>query len=788
MKRYLLCLAVLSAATPWQARAQTALLGDVTLGLRQGRPTVFRDGQPLLMPAYCDSILGWGGPGQVERWQSWVDGFVGSGVKVYHLEMGRYKGGYGQSSFWTDENVYPANAPFDEPLSTDRQALYILGKVPDARFIVRLHAYAPKPWIEKNPGEMQTDSAGKTWEPSWASTKYLDGLSNFLRRVVLHCEAQPWGNRVLGYMMMPYGEGLTSLSVEGNFYDRGAAMGQAWRAYLTEQYHTDDALRQAWGDAGATLAGAAVPTDDALRAKTERLPHWPAASDMRQERDYAALQRRLLARWLTTIVSTVKTATPNRSVLIGIDALKQPMFGWELQNFFNGKGRGHEGFSMFLSSGSVGVGPLLDNPDLKCLITPADYTARGMGFGFESEGIADSLILRGKAFFVENDARTYLHPDYPEGFTAGTFNTIEEVRAGLLRNTAMTLSRGLFHYYTDIGSGYYNDATIQREIRRDKAVQEYGQQWPHRETEHAIALIIDDESPLYENFTNGFQNIAVLRQRVEGLALAGIPYRIYLLSDLERADFPRYRCYLFPDLFKVDAHVIELLHRKVFRDGSVAIFGPGTGITDGETVTARGAEMLLQMPMKLYDVTTARRVKLRDRALPALRARNMPPLYGDSYQYGPVLLPDPARLRDAGVQTLGDAVASFTLNAPGLVMKEFGHGAAGNGRPGPRGAPAARGAGDYAAVFSAAAPLPPALLRSLARYGGCKLWCDDDVALFASDTMVALHSNEPGPFTITLPHPAAVVIDAATGKLVGRHLRQLRLRLTPPDTQIFLLK
>ncbi len=73
------------------------------------------------------------------------------------------------------------------------------------------------------------------------------------------------------------------------------------------------------------------------------------------------------------------------------------------------------------------------------------------------------------------------------------------------------------------------------------------------ETEHAIALIYDDdESLLYGNFTRGFEHLALIRQRIDSLGLCGIPYRMYLLSDVKKANFPHYRCYLFPNLAKVD--------------------------------------------------------------------------------------------------------------------------------------------------------------------------------------------------------------------------------------------
>lgn len=772
------------AELPRHPRPTSSDLGDVQLKPWHGRPTVWRDGEPVLMPAYCNSIVSEGGPGNEDRWFEWVENFIKSGVKVFQLDLGRYKGQYGQSSFWTDEDEYPDDAPRDEPLSTDRRARYILEKVPDALLIVRPNAYAPKTWMAKNSGELQTDSQGRTYEPSWASEKYLDGLRKYLSRLIAYHEGVSWANRIIGYEVMPMGEGYTLLSIEDNFFDQSPAMLKAWRSWLTKRYGSDEALQKAWSCSDVRLATVEVPRDSELASKVREIRHWPPAAEMQRERDYALLHKELLARWFQTIISSIKSAVTRRSVLIGIDALKQPLMGWQLWESFCGKGAGPNSFSIYLGSGSIGIGPLLDTPGLTNLLTPGDYTARNMGCGFEAEGIADSMVLRGKTLIIENDIRTFVSGELPNGRkAAGTFNDLAEVRAGFQRNTALAMSRGMIHYWTDItGSGsMYADEGVQKEVRLDKALFENCSSWPHRETEHAIALIIDDESPLYENFTNGFQQLAVLRQRIEGLALAGIPYRIYLLSDLSREAFPDYRCYLFPNLFKVDDEVLALLRKKVFRDGKMAIFGPGTGITDGITVSKDGAEKVLGIPMRLTEFTASRRVRMSGRDLDRLPPVNYPAFYGDSFMYGPILSPEPDRLAESDIQILGDFIGSWEVNAPGLVMKEHGNGAANNGRPGPR------GADDYAVAFSMAMPIPAPVLRGLSAHGGCNIWCDEDVVISASDTMVSVHGSRKGEHVIRLPRRVKRVIDAVTGNLEAADTREIRLAINPPETRTFLL-
>lgn len=774
----------------------TAGRAAVALEVIEGRPMAVRDGVPVPLVSYC-------GHCRHGKWEHWIDRFMQSGVGAYHFYLGRPTGRIGSTRFWLDDGDYGRPAPDDKvkpPFQTvDESANYILGRNPDALLFVRIvNNLPPPPWAEKNPDDVQRDSEGEAAirggafiEGSYASDKFVGDMCTYLRRVVAYCEAQPWGERVAGYLIIPIGEGLTLLSLAGGFYERSGAMQRAWRDFLRRTYGTDEALRRAWGRQDVSLDEVEVPYDRELREKADRLPYWPSAAEMRVERDYALLQREVFARYFNAIFDALREATAERPVLLGIDALKQPLLGWQHNEFFYGTGDGARELSMYLSTGSIGVGPLLEHPALHCLYTPACYHGRAMGYGYAGEGQSDSLNLLGKFLYVENDTRTFLSRETPDGRpTMGAFMTLQEVRAGLLRNSAEMLSHGHQHCYVDVGTGDFDDDGIQEQVRADGALLRAGMARPRPETEHAIAFVIDDMSPLYTNFTKGFQNLAVLRQRVDALAFCGIPYRTYLLSDLEKDSFPPYRCYLFPNLFKVDEGVLALLRRKVLRDGRIAVFGPGTGITDGEHVTAAPAEALLGMPMKLYgadgnersQANCSRRVRLLDAPALGLRAAGLPSAYGDSLRYGPVLVPDPHRLAAAGVKVLGNATFTWHVNAPGLVLKDFGRGGAGSGAAG------ARGEGDYAVAFSGAVPIPAAVLRGLAAYGGCNVWCDADVVISADEGMLSLHSAARGPYELNLPRTVKRITDALTGATAAADTKRFEVELDAPQTRVYWLE
>ena len=755
---------------------------------RAGRPVILYHGEPLPMCMYLDPVSQRQPPWEeaVDKWLERHRAFRDSGWHNYFLCVAYgLEGDYGKSRFWQGEGLYPEVTPEDPVFCVDRQAAALVEMDPEARLMVRFFDMIPEAWMAANEGELARSSAGKrrlydAARPSLASEKGLRDLAQFFTRVLTYCEVQPWAERIFAYQYFPNGEGIHPLHVSGRMFDVSPRMQEAFREWVRRHYPDEAALRKAWGDAEASFETVRVPTDEEWRAERaqvdwwtegqerrwggytgarDRIAHWTEGNQLRRYRDCWALQRELLLRWYQTLIHTAREALGGR-VPMGWDMAKQPMLGWQHNLAFGGYGPGADWIDMFAASGNVDLGELLDDPELDFLWTPGDYTARTVGYGWEAEGASDSLHLRGTAIMVENDSRTYLAP---EAHTQGAFRNLAELKAGLLRNSAWSLTRGHFDYLLSISQGYFHDRQAHEQVMRPLGkLLTAGCRWPHGETEHAIALIIDDTAPWQEDGTTGFENQAVLWQRVLGLAHCGVPYRVYLFSDLEKENMPAYRAYLFPNLFRVDEERLRVLERQVFTGGRMAIFGPATGITDGERLSAEGASRLLGVEMELIRQHAPRRVILGGeheivRALPAALT------YGDATAYGPILVPAAGALERAGAVELGVATLYWDLNRPGLFLRE---------------------AGTHRVAWSAAAPLPAALLRELARAGDCHVWCEEDDVILASETVAAVHSIKPGPRVLKFPTPRPVW-DAVTGEKLGAALSEVQMEIAPPETRVF---
>ena len=145
--------------------------------------------------------------------------------------------------------------------------------------------------------------------------------------------------------------------------------------------------------------------------------------------------------------------------------------------------------------------------------------------------------------------------------------------------------------------------------------------------------------------------------------------------------------------------------------------------------------------------------------------RNVPAseIYGDSQHYGPIIIPKEKAVEAAGVRFLGQAVLFFGINRPGLFAKDFG---------------------THKIAWSAAAPFPGPLLRELARYGGCHVWCDENDVIMASDTVAAIHTVKDGPRTLRLPSKRTVW-DLMSREKLGDNLTEISLEMNSPDTRVF---
>lgn len=465
-------------------------------------------------------------------------------------------------------------------------------------------------------------------------------------------------------------------------------------------------------------------------------------------------------------------ALGDRKKFVIYDALKQTMPGWDNVSFFDpGASMPLAFHDMLGGAGHIGVARLFDSPGFDGLLTPHDYQARGIGGVFQPEGAADTCVLRRKLFLCEMDTRSYANDPT---FTYGAARDDTEFAAVTWRNWAEAWTHGYQNYWMDTHTDWFGSDGMHAIIEKQARAVRRSVEWPH-ETVPGIAMVLDDASVLETCGNGAFANEAIFWEQKTGLARCGVPFRVYLLEDLALDTFPKHRVFYFPNLFRVDDARLALLRKKVFRDGNVVLWGPGSGISDGRTLGPEHASRLTGFQFDWWPVNYPRRVQVRDFDHPITRGLDEGTILGGPLAYGPMLFPKDGRL-------LGAAWTKQGRRYAGLAVKIFGKGARGEA---PDAAPL--GEGDWASVFTAAVPIPATMWRGLARYGGAHVYSETGDVLAADSSVVALHSIRSGEKCLRLPGPFDVY-DVVADKSLAAGVREIRFTLDAPETRVFLLR
>lgn len=729
-------------------------VAQAEIRMYRGKPTVFIDGTPTALPTY--SPVSWRGP----ILQQAVPWFFPHQMGAYMLGIPQAKDreDWGDSPFFDGDQV-TATPTREFSIDMDAQARFILDGDPGAYLFMRNGPTVTPSWMKLHPDHLFVSEDGERHNvASYASDLYWQSFAAAIKAVVTYCEGRDWGHRIIGYWFGMDGEGTNPPLFGGTLYDHSPVMQARWRAWLRARYGNDAALRAAWGDETVSLDTVTVPTDP-LRgtiAEVSASLFWQTGADNARLRDYLLLQRDLVHAGSRLVFQAQAEATERKRIYL-TDAFKQPMLGWSNFGFFDPKFPWQLAYpEVMAGSGSINVAELFTAPGTDGVVTPIDYQVRGVGGITEPEGAADSVVLRGKYFMAELDLRTY--NDDREGTAYGTARDAKEFAAISWRSTATALTRGFNGYWMDIAGGnFFSNADIQTTIGRSVAVLKESVEWEHADVP-GIAMVLDDAGALDTNGAGNYFNEAVMWEQKLGITRCGVPYRIYLWEDLALDNFPDHRVIYFPTLFRITDERLALLKEKVFRDNRVVLWGPGSGISDGATISAEHAEKLTGFTFEMLPVNHSRRVHVQRFDHPITAGLPADFIYGSPLPYGPLLYPLD------GI-ALGLHWTKMGKNYSGLSVKAMD---------------------GWTSVYTAAVPVPADLWRNLARTAGAHIYCDTNDILLADRAIVALHSTQSGEKVLHLPGSYAVE-DLISGQRIAESTRAIRFTLDAPETRVFRL-
>ena len=616
----------------------------------------------------------------------------------------------------------------------DRYFAAILDVDPQAYFIPHIGLTGPRWWQQAHPEEMCRFEDGTLGPTSFASERWRKEMGEDLQRLLAHLRQTSYADRILGYAFFNgytaewqmWGTWRTSRD------DYSAPAQRAFRKFLTARYSTDERLRTAWNDPKATLAAAAMPNWAKRRPEGPQVLRDPRTE--RQAIDFYEFISNMDADALLHFAHIVREATAGKS-LVGT------YYGYLTAHGINQQDSGH-----------LAVRRVFDSPDIDFLMSPPNYWFRKPGEACTFMSATDSFRLRGKLWLDESDHRTHLS-DPSAGY--GRAANLEETLGVFWREFAEVQTKRAAVSWFDMAGGWFDDPQILAAMGRARKIM--GESLARRKPFAAeVGVFVDPQSFYWMRSTTA--NAALSLHQVVVMPQSGATWDFCLLDDLADPRLPDYKLYVFLNAFYMDPARREAIRAKLKRNGATALFVYAPGYLGPEGTSLSNMEALTGIRLARSDEAGRPQVILDTNDALTQGLAPQVPVGADKLQVAPLFYAD-----DPGARVIGRLVDS---QRPGLVVKKVD---------------------GFTSVYSGAMPLPPGLIRNLARAAGAHIWLESNDAVYTDGQYLGLHAATAGVKTIRLPK-AYKVFNAVSGKPLAVDGNAVRLEMRRVETVLLRLE
>lgn len=745
---------------PARKRVAARKRAEAHMEVQSGRPRLVVDGKPTA-PVFLKNSP-WG----LEK-QAQIGDFKKAGTHIYDVAVLLGRGVYSEEKgVWLGAQKYD----FSE---IDRTLWRVLRVDPEAYILISLICDPYRDWGVEHPDEVTQDqnglkaivdthlkryggvpkNRGERFGPSLVSEPFRQEAAETLRQVVAYIRQSEPGKAVIGYHIAGASDAQWFQWADWSptsFPDYSPGAQRSFRNWLRRLYQDDvSAFRLAWARPTVTFDTAAVP--DAGRFF---LPN-RFVIDAKTDQDVIDYNRFL-------------SEGPAETVLYLAQALREATGGKAVLGTYC------EDISSYIPICShLALGRYLESNVLDFFTGPTAYLVRLPGQCGAGRSVFGSTLLHGKLWFNEEDLRSWHStPSTPNNNqswgraeTAGAFNAM------VRRESGMMLTYGMGLYMADADGGWFRDDDIMKGIAESNRAFEQDLAVPGiPRADMAVFLSEESEYYLYPQAASSIRirDGQIVRQ-IYDLNTSGVPYRLYLLSDLGRLKLPEHRVYLFVNAYQLDAAQLTAIE-ALRRDGKLLIFLHAPGIANPR-LGRNGAEIVERVTgIKVRAVSDLK-------WLGAEPVETNNPLLADLRGYLAPTTPIPGR----GVASLetasawpvfeitdGQAVSLATYpgaSAVSVAYKKFS---------------------GHQVVLAGCFDLSDRFLYNLAKSAGA--WCaaKPGDAVYANENFATIHALSSGHKTLALARPSKVV-DLTTGNVMAERTETIPLEMLVGETRWFRL-
>ena len=718
-----------------------------------GRPAITVGGE-VLPPSFATVRTRDNGGQDIHFDPAYFESLGEAGIRVFFLHC---------NTLWLQPNAIEL---------FDKEARALFAAVPDAYVLPRIGLHPPIEWIKAHPEECVTYSDGsrppfhlftESYEAdlpmmySLASSLWREAASEALAEVWKKLMALPYADRIIGcfpaagatsewYSGLPYID-VDNKRVQG-YSD---AVKREFSLYLRETYGTDEALRRAWGDDGASIENPKIPTYeehyfgmevdyDAAIPKQKMLSnaqtppairngtHIGAFTDMNtcpHVYDFYRAHHKATARAQQQFARVIKSITPDRIV---------------------GMCYGSQGCDNTLTSGRNGyVSMLLDTPEYDFMLNPSVYQNRQPG-GAPAQRVAeDSFALHGKIYISQEDTRTHAENRYFRR-KYNVYDSADAVNA-MKREFGKNISCDNYSWWFDqlLGGRRYRFPEIYDLIGRQQEIAKEAYTLD-RNKETDVAFVFCERSTQLTSIQTTGEIVELLRNYE--LPYIGVRYSQYYVSDITDARIPPHKLYVFVNCFVLTAAERKKIKARLAREGAVALWLYASGFADPsaakEKMSAANISDLTGIQIAMENDCFDPVFRFSGKAHPATEGLDRRALFGifqrhnyfgigpyhyshfESYLYPLFHSVDP----DAT-----DLAYFANTGYPAVSLKKCD---------------------GYTSIFYGAKLIDRSVLRAIAKYAGAHVYSADEDVIFVGKNYITHHAASSGKKTLSLPAPSRV--------------------------------
>ena len=696
-----------------------------------------------------------------------ANGFPDAGIRIYQtFYRNEFSDGYLHMGWDGEDN-------FD--YSRDEELFAAMLKHNPEGLILPVVGYlntVPRKWVESNIGEMTFLNTRRFGlGPSPASEKFTGKSQEVIRRYIDHFEKSGFRDNIIGYHVVN-GRSFEWLAWDWlrpdmiGFDDYSRPMLNEFRRWLKLKYSGDvEMLREAWKDSTADFESAVIPEVSQRFGKNGHV--LPGPDEGLRVSDYHTCYAEAWANQAIRFCGAAKDAVSQSKIIAVFN-------GYNMINC-------HDTYVQCV--GQLAFMKLVKCPHIDVIMAPYSYENRSIEGCHFPQVCESSVMLHGKVFMDQIDTRTAIvRPRQPQW---GQPDTVEESIEMMKRDMGAIVTHGTAYQYFDMhkacndlnypeGAPHWWSHPQMKSMQMNlSGIARKAFQTDSSSTAE-IALFIDNGSCLLQNLNRGFGSLFINTQIQYELDKISAPVDRYVLED-----FPAvrdYKFYIFLNAFDIPESSLASIRERVFHRGATALYFYAPSCYRNRKLDVDGALECIGISLGMEDKKDYIHIDINGNGHPFTKGL-------DGKNYGSDIAPDIYRRTTAyfpqnkelfrfspvfySIDTDAEILGRLRTNGQaGLCVKKWNNGVV---------------------VFSAAPLMPAGLIRNIAHDAGVHLYTEDNDLVYANNNFVFVVSRTDGNKVIHLPSPRNVN-DGITGKLMGKNVEDLRIRMSKNETCIFELQ